>query len=71
MDQLMYASQIQVAAAASSMGDPNNLFVPAEKLIHKTYDLTRVKSFSGRPYGQKELAAYMRMLDRSTPAYRN
>ena len=71
MYQLLAATEIQVAAAASSMGKEENLFVPPRKLIEKTYTLTRLKGFSGHAYGSKELGAYMRLLDDQDPSYRN
>ena len=48
----------------------NNLYVPPERTIAKTYSLTRLKRFSGVQYGFKELCAYMRFLDKLDPKYR-
>ncbi|KAK5742832.1 hypothetical protein LTR17_003080 [Elasticomyces elasticus] len=71
MYQLLAASEIQCWASACAIGDKQNLFLPAQKVVQKTFDITRGKQFSGAKYGVKELSAYMRVLDKQDATYRN
>ncbi|KAL2312004.1 hypothetical protein POMI540_4515 [Schizosaccharomyces pombe] len=70
MYQFLAATEIQTHASANALGDMNNLFIPNNKFVEKTFDVTREKHFSGAKYGIKELSAYMRLLDDLDSSYR-
>jgi len=70
MYQLLAASEIQSHASACSLGSKDNLLVPEESTVEKTWRITRKQKFSGAEYGVKELSAYMRYLDKKDPSYR-
>lgn len=70
MYQLLKATSIQSHASACALGDSDNLLIPLDQTIEKTFDVMQHKKFSGAPYGIKELSAYMRMLDATDLSYR-
>merc|ERR1711915_505878 len=70
MYQLLKATSIQSHASACALGDTDNLLVPSQQTVKKTFDVMQHKQFSGAAYGVKELSAYMRMLDTRDRSYR-
>ncbi|KAL2844088.1 Adducin-related protein [Aspergillus pseudoustus] len=70
MYQLLAATDIQSHASACALGDAQNLNMPSDRTVNKTYEVMHKKGFSGAAYGLKELSAYMRLLDKLDPSYR-
>lgn len=69
MHQLLEATKIQTHAAASTMGNAENLCLPSTRAVEKTNEITKRRHASAA-FGVKELCAYMRFLDKSDPSYR-
>ncbi|PKX96895.1 Adducin-related protein [Aspergillus novofumigatus IBT 16806] len=70
MYQLLAATDIQSHASACALGDAENLNMPSDRTVTKTYEVMHKKGFSGAAYGLKELSAYMRLLDKLDGSYR-
>ncbi|KAG9604368.1 hypothetical protein KCU77_g294, partial [Aureobasidium melanogenum] len=70
MYQLLKAAAIQSHASACALGNSDNLLLPPNQAVEKTFDVMQHKRFSGAPYGVKELSAYMRWLDSQDQSYR-
>jgi adducin len=70
MYQLLAATDIQSHASACALGDAENLNMPSDSTVNKTYEVMHKKGFSGAAYGLKELSAYMRLLDKLDDSYR-
>ncbi|KAI7973365.1 hypothetical protein EIK77_008274 [Talaromyces pinophilus] len=70
MYQLLAATDIQSHASACALGDAENLNIPSDRTVNKTYEVMHKKGFSGAAYGLKELSAYMRLLDKLDASYR-
>ncbi|KAL2813860.1 Adducin-related protein [Aspergillus granulosus] len=70
MYQLLAATDIQSHASACALGDIQNLNMPSDRTVNKTYEVMHKKGFSGAAYGIKELSAYMRLLDKFDSSYR-
>lgn len=62
MHYLIDSCKIQV------MQGRNDLILPSAQVAQKTYNIA--KNFNKEGFGNKELSAYMRVLDREDPSYR-
>lgn len=70
MYQLLAATDIQSHASSCALGNADNLNMPSDRTISKTYKVMHKRGFSGATYGTKELSAYMRLLDKIDASYR-